>query len=70
MLTQAKATNVDLFIFGTAEPATSIMAASMPILRVLFHRRHPRPAGFVDVSEDGRVAGRALRKGEGSDVLS
>jgi hypothetical protein len=31
-------TNVDLFIFGTAEPATAIMAASIPVLRALIQR--------------------------------
>lgn len=28
-------TTVDLFVFGTAEPATAIMAASIPVLRAL-----------------------------------
>jgi len=31
-------TTVNLFIFGTAEGAITIMAASIPILRALFHR--------------------------------
>jgi len=31
-------TTVNLFIFGTAEGAVTIMAASIPILRALFSR--------------------------------
>lgn len=36
---------MNLFIFGTAEGAITIMAASIPILRALFQREaRPRPA--------------------------
>ncbi|KAJ4291289.1 hypothetical protein N0V88_006292 [Collariella sp. IMI 366227] len=38
-------------IFGTAEPATIIMAASMPILRTLISRKptEPKPVQFIDL---------------------
>ncbi|SPO06449.1 uncharacterized protein DNG_09139 [Cephalotrichum gorgonifer] len=49
-------TTVDLFIFGTAEPATAIMAASMPVLRLLFDQNKPQPARFVELSDKGRLA--------------
>ncbi|GAB1317733.1 Rhodopsin domain-containing protein [Madurella fahalii] len=44
----SNATTVDLFIFGTAEPATAIMAASIPVLRALI-RREPgqKPTAFI-----------------------
>ncbi|KAJ4287521.1 hypothetical protein N0V88_007623 [Collariella sp. IMI 366227] len=43
-------TTVDLFIFGTAEPATAIMAASIPVLRALIHREpHSKPARFIEL---------------------
>jgi hypothetical protein len=45
-----KATVVELLIFGTAEPATAIMAASIPILRVLIQRNpSSKPSEFVDL---------------------
>ena len=46
---------MDLFIFGTAEPATAIMAASIPVLRVLFHKQSPSPSRLIEVTDDGRV---------------
>ncbi|KAK3385475.1 hypothetical protein B0H63DRAFT_543818 [Podospora didyma] len=36
-------TMVNLFIFGTAEGATTIIAASVPILRALLHRQEAPP---------------------------
>ncbi|KAK4096182.1 hypothetical protein N658DRAFT_436653 [Parathielavia hyrcaniae] len=61
------ATNVNLFIFGTAEPSMTIVAASIPILRHLF-RRERSTAGdgvskpsFVN-SQSMRL--RSLSKGE------
>ncbi len=46
-------TTVDLFIFGTAEPATAIMAASIPVLRALIKGRdETRPARFVEVDDE------------------
>jgi hypothetical protein len=49
------ATTVDLFIFGTAEPATTIMAASIPILRALIRRdTQPKPAQFIELADPRR----------------
>ncbi|KAL2192729.1 hypothetical protein P885DRAFT_47025 [Corynascus similis CBS 632.67] len=49
------ATTVDLFIFGTAEPATAIMAASIPFLRALIRGDpQPKPPEFIEISDDGR----------------
>ncbi|KAK4149827.1 hypothetical protein C8A00DRAFT_37577 [Chaetomidium leptoderma] len=46
----ANATTVDLMIFGTAEPATAIIAASIPMLRVLIQRDpHSKPSDFVEL---------------------
>ncbi|KAH6623400.1 hypothetical protein F5144DRAFT_595577 [Chaetomium tenue] len=48
-------TTVDLFIFGTAEPATAIMAASIPILRNLLRREsQPKPAEFIQLAGNGQ----------------
>ncbi|KAK4099095.1 hypothetical protein N658DRAFT_498687 [Parathielavia hyrcaniae] len=50
-------TTVDLFIFGTAEPATMIMAASIPLLRALLVRRdrHPEPTTtFIELADRRR----------------
>ena len=46
-----KATTVDLLIFGTAEPATAIMAASIPMLRVLIRPNSSSkpPTEFVEL---------------------
>lgn len=50
------ATTVDLFIFGTAEPATTIMAASIPILRTLIRREpQPKPARFIELDANCRT---------------
>lgn len=47
-------TTVDLFIFGTAEPATAIMAASIPVLRALIKGSdESKPARFIHLSDDG-----------------
>ncbi|TLD07081.1 hypothetical protein PgNI_10907 [Pyricularia grisea] len=44
-----------LSILGTAEPAMSIVAASIPVLRALVHhnspQRHPAPARFVNKTD-------------------
>jgi len=48
----ANSTTVDLQIFGTAEPATAIMAASIPMLRVLIQRdasSKPSQPEFVEL---------------------
>ncbi|KAK4152707.1 hypothetical protein C8A00DRAFT_44252 [Chaetomidium leptoderma] len=46
------ATAVNILIFGTAEPATSIMAASIPILRAFIRREpHAKPARFIEKFE-------------------
>ncbi|KAK4145069.1 uncharacterized protein C8A04DRAFT_10874 [Dichotomopilus funicola] len=46
----ASATTVDLQIFGTAEPATAIMAASIPMLRVLIQRSPAsKPSRFIEL---------------------
>jgi hypothetical protein len=56
----ATATTVDLFIFGTAEPATAIMAASIPILRTLIRREpQPKPAEFIELADNRRKTTRA-----------
>ncbi|KAK3293048.1 uncharacterized protein B0H64DRAFT_376020 [Chaetomium fimeti] len=53
-----EATTVDLFIFGTAEPATAIMAASIPILRNLIRREsQPKPAEFIQLAGNCQGAG-------------
>ncbi|KAB5558098.1 hypothetical protein GE09DRAFT_1221231 [Coniochaeta sp. 2T2.1] len=44
-------TTVDLFIFGTAEPATAIMAASIPVLRALIRGDSP-PARFIEFDDE------------------
>ena len=47
-----KATTVDLKIFGTAEPAVGIIAASIPILRAFIRRDAPaREVQFVQLSK-------------------
>jgi hypothetical protein len=57
---------VDLFIFGTAEPATAIMAASIPVLRALIKRESvARHARFVEL-EAGKLS---LQEREGSIKL-
>jgi hypothetical protein len=49
------ATTVDLFIFGTAEPATSIMAASIPMLRALIRpERQPHPVELIELDDKHR----------------
>jgi hypothetical protein len=46
------ATTVELFIYGTAEPAAAIMAASIPALRALVQRETKRkPLLFVQLSD-------------------
>ncbi|KAH8910231.1 hypothetical protein BR93DRAFT_468006 [Coniochaeta sp. PMI_546] len=46
-------TTVDLFIFGTAEPATAIMAASIPVLRALIRRGdESRQAQFIQLDDE------------------
>ncbi|KXX74617.1 hypothetical protein MMYC01_208452 [Madurella mycetomatis] len=46
----SNATTVHLFIFGTAEPATAIMAASIPVLRTLIRRETYRgPTEFIEM---------------------
>ncbi len=66
--TKTTATTVDLFIFGTAEPATAIMAASIPVLRTLIRRReNPKPARFIELGDTRlkvRSAG-ANKEGQG-----
>jgi hypothetical protein len=45
-----EATTVDLQILGTAEPATAIMAASIPMLRVLIQRDSgSKPSRFIEL---------------------
>jgi len=44
-------TTVDLFIFGTAEPATAIMAVSIPVLRALIRCDSP-PARFIELYDE------------------
>ncbi|KAL1841238.1 hypothetical protein VTJ49DRAFT_7306 [Mycothermus thermophilus] len=46
-------TTVHLFIFGTAEPATCIMAASIPVLRTLIPRKtkDPQTVSFIELPE-------------------
>lgn len=42
-------------MFGTAEPATAIMAASIPFLRALIWRdQQPRPLEFIEIHNNGR----------------
>lgn len=45
-------TTVDLFVFGTAEPATAIMAASIPVLRALIGGRGSDQARFVTLDDE------------------
>ncbi|OIW34074.1 hypothetical protein CONLIGDRAFT_711873 [Coniochaeta ligniaria NRRL 30616] len=47
-------TTVDLFIFGTAEPATAIMAASIPVLRALIRRGSDecKQARFIQLDDE------------------
>ncbi|KAK4099175.1 hypothetical protein N658DRAFT_475911 [Parathielavia hyrcaniae] len=59
----ANATTVDLQIFGTAEPATAIMAASIPMLRVLIQRETvSRPTRFIELRH-GEERGNTVRAG-------
>ena len=69
-LTPSTETTVDLFIFGTAEPATAIMAASMPILRIMFLRRGSSPAGLVQMRQDGKLAAKSTQKLNDPEVVS
>lgn len=62
------ATTVDLFIFGTAEMASSIVAASMPILRLLFQRSTPSPKRVVEMAEEGRL--KSAKKSKDTGVVS
>ncbi|KAL2179181.1 uncharacterized protein P884DRAFT_276246 [Thermothelomyces heterothallicus CBS 202.75] len=62
----ANTTTVDLQIFGTAEPATAIMAASIPMLRVLIQRddsSKPSEPEFVQLRTTSSTA-------RGTDLLS
>lgn len=61
---------MDLFIFGTAEPATAIMAASMPILRAMFQLRSASPKRIVEMTEDGRLTSRSTKKSNDPEVVS
>lgn len=48
----SNATTVELFIYGTAEPAAAMMAASIPALRALVQQEgKKKPVRFVDMSE-------------------
>lgn len=63
------ATNVNMFILGTAEPAMTIIAASIPILRHLFRRDNfstGRTGGHTADQSFNGVSLRSLRKPEGS----
>lgn len=43
---------MELFIYGTAEPAAAIMAASIPALRALVQQESKKePARFVELSD-------------------
>jgi hypothetical protein len=58
-------TTVDLFIFGTAEPATAIMAASIPVLRALIKRGdEANPARFIQLDDEKLGAGVVTVKDE------
>ena len=44
-----------LLIFGTAEPATAIMAASIPMLRVLIQPdSSSKPSDFVELGDQSK----------------
>ena len=63
------ATNVDMFIMGTCEPAMTIIAASIPILRHLFRREIFSSGGTSRRTADqsfNAVSLRPLRKPEGA----
>ena len=63
------ATNVNMFILGTAEPAMTIIAASIPILRHLFRRENfstGRTGGHTADQSFNGVSLRSLRRPEGS----
>lgn len=62
-------TTVDLFIFGTAEPATAIMAASIPMLRALIKREtRSKPPRFIVLSEHAKTENRLMSQSEVSDL--
>jgi len=64
---------VDIKVFGVAEPAVSIMAASIPILRALIRKTIPsqeRSIQFVPFSQIPEPGSRSLRSTKkGSDEL-
>lgn len=59
-----KATTVDIKVFGVAEPAVSIIAASIPILRTLVQKKTPttqeRSIQFVQFSKIPEPGSRSL----------
>jgi hypothetical protein len=63
-LTRHKATTVDIKVFGIAEPAVSIIAASIPILRALIRKAAPsqeRSIQFVQFSQNPTHGAQSLR---------
>lgn len=55
-----KATNVDVKIFGTAEPAVTIMAISIPVLRAFIRKdaaRKTRSVRFIQFSQTPEPSG-------------
>ena len=65
------ATTVELFIYGTAEPAAAIMAASIPALRALVQQETRRePAKFVELSEKQLGSPSLLSSSSNSHSLS
>ncbi|KAK4118315.1 hypothetical protein N657DRAFT_583832 [Parathielavia appendiculata] len=55
------ATNINLFIFGTAEPSMTIVAASIPILRHLFRRDKSTGRATGDASKPSFINSQSMR---------
>ena len=69
-LSLSKATTVDLIIFGTAEPATAIMAASIPMLRVLVQRApSSKPSQFVELESPRKTESAIVSSVPGPDSV-
>ncbi|KAK4096768.1 hypothetical protein N658DRAFT_435379 [Parathielavia hyrcaniae] len=67
-----QATTVDIKVFGTAEPAISIIAASIPVLRAFIHKhttQQTRSATFVHLGPYPRSRSTASAKKESDEVL-
>ncbi len=65
-LTKLVAAGVDLYIWGNAETSSSIIAACIPILRVLVRDVHTSARQYYVSGNDGNTFGGGVSKGVGT----